>query len=51
MGMVAPTPVSASLHQVSTDSIVVVYSSLNGNIDIHSSVLGGGGDMGVCVSG
>ena len=28
MRMVAPTPASASLHQVSTDSIVVVYSSL-----------------------
>ena len=32
MRMVTPTPASASLHQVSTDYIVVVYSSLVCNI-------------------
>ena len=48
--MVAPTPASASLHQVSIDSIVV-YSSINGNIDVQSSLWGGGGYMNGCVSG
>ena len=43
--IVSPIPASASLHQVSTDSIVVVYSSINGNIDVHSSVCGGGGGV------
>ena len=51
MRMFPLSPASASLHQVSTDSIVVVYSSINGNIDVHPSVCGGRGDMDGCVSG